>query len=181
MKSIRFCRPRSSLLGGPSPTLTRWNGSYNNLEKANKLFSARTVKTPSKVRKNVFACSGFNPLWINSFSFRVFVDSDQYHENYFKFWFIKWLHKNLESSRNQWQHLRWAWLPVGVNRNFLLRVSNFLLVNWNKKMKKQKMNEKKVLCVGLTCLDIVTDVASYPVEDTDQRSIGQSWRRGGNV
>ena len=48
-------------------------------------------------------------------------------------------------------------------------------------MKKQKMSEKKVLCVGLTCLDIVTDVASYPIEDTDQRSIGQSWRRGGNV
>ena len=43
------------------------------------------------------------------------------------------------------------------------------------------MSEKKVLCVGLTCLDIVTDVASYPIEDTDQRSIGQSWRRGGNV
>ena len=37
------------------------------------------------------------------------------------------------------------------------------------------MSEKKVLCVGLTCLDIVTDVASYPVEDTDQRSIGQEW------
>ena len=35
------------------------------------------------------------------------------------------------------------------------------------------MSEKKVLCVGLTCLDIVTDVASFPVEDTDQRSIGQ--------
>ena len=43
------------------------------------------------------------------------------------------------------------------------------------------MSEKKVLCVGLTCLDIVTDVASYPIEDTDQRSIGQSWRRGGNA
>ena len=31
------------------------------------------------------------------------------------------------------------------------------------------MSEKRVLCVGLTCLDIVTNVAAYPDEDTDQR------------
>ena len=31
-----------------------------------------------------------------------------------------------------------------------------------------------VLCVGLTCLDIVTEIASFPKEDTDQRSKG--WR-----
>ena len=29
-----------------------------------------------------------------------------------------------------------------------------------------------VLCVGLTCLDIVTEIASFPKEDTDQRSKG---------
>ena len=29
--------------------------------------------------------------------------------------------------------------------------------------------EKKVLCVGLVCLDIIAECHSYPVEDTDQR------------
>jgi len=43
------------------------------------------------------------------------------------------------------------------------------------------MSEKRVLCVGLTCLDIVTNVAAYPDEDTDQRAVAQSWRRGGNA
>ena len=32
-----------------------------------------------------------------------------------------------------------------------------------------------VLCVGLTCLDIVTEIASFPKEDTDQRSKGLSF------
>merc|ERR1712212_356612 len=45
----------------------------------------------------------------------------------------------------------------------------------------RKMTEKKVLCVGLTCLDIVTEIESFPKEDTDQRSKGLSWRRGGNA
>ncbi|CBY30849.1 unnamed protein product [Oikopleura dioica] len=43
------------------------------------------------------------------------------------------------------------------------------------------MADKRILCVGLTCLDIVTEVASFPKEDTDQRSAGMSWRRGGNA
>ncbi|CAG5102023.1 Oidioi.mRNA.OKI2018_I69.chr1.g106.t2.cds [Oikopleura dioica] len=43
------------------------------------------------------------------------------------------------------------------------------------------MEEKRILCVGLTCLDIVTEVAGFPKEDTDQRSAGMSWRRGGNA
>jgi len=43
------------------------------------------------------------------------------------------------------------------------------------------MSEKRVLCVGLTCLDIVTEVDAYPKEDTDQRSKGMTWRRGGNA
>ena len=38
-----------------------------------------------------------------------------------------------------------------------------------------EMTEKKVLCVGLTCLDIVTDVAAYPIEDTDQRYVKDIW------
>lgn len=45
----------------------------------------------------------------------------------------------------------------------------------------QIMAEKRVLCVGLTCLDIVTEVESFPQEDTDQRSKGMTWRRGGNA
>ena len=28
---------------------------------------------------------------------------------------------------------------------------------------------KKVLCVGLVCLDIVTETEGFPIEDTDQR------------
>ena len=43
------------------------------------------------------------------------------------------------------------------------------------------MAKKSVLCVGLTCLDIVTEVDSFLVEDTDRRSLGMSWRRGGNA
>jgi hypothetical protein len=45
---------------------------------------------------------------------------------------------------------------------------------------REKM-KKRILCVGLTCLDIVTEVAAFPKEDTDQRSAGMSWRRGGNA
>jgi len=45
----------------------------------------------------------------------------------------------------------------------------------------EKGSRKKVLCVGLTCLDIVTEVDDYPAEDTDARSKGLSWRRGGNA
>ena len=32
---------------------------------------------------------------------------------------------------------------------------------------------KPILCAGLVCLDQVTVVTSFPVEDTDQRSVAQ--------
>ncbi|GFT96218.1 ketohexokinase [Nephila pilipes] len=40
---------------------------------------------------------------------------------------------------------------------------------------------KKVLCVGLCCLDLVMYCKSYPVEDSDQRCVSHSWQRGGNA
>jgi len=43
------------------------------------------------------------------------------------------------------------------------------------------MVKKRVLCVGLVCLDEVNVVKSYPIEDTDQRSIERYTARGGNA
>lgn len=40
---------------------------------------------------------------------------------------------------------------------------------------------QNVLCVGLCCLDIISEVAKFPLEDTDQRCIDQRWQRGGNA
>lgn len=40
---------------------------------------------------------------------------------------------------------------------------------------------KRILCVGLVCLDEVNVVGSYPVEDSDQRSLDRYTRRGGNA
>ncbi|XP_023342808.1 ketohexokinase [Eurytemora carolleeae] len=42
-------------------------------------------------------------------------------------------------------------------------------------------DEKRILCCGLVCLDIVTVVRNFPVEDTDQRSLDQYKIRGGNA
>ncbi|CAK9798801.1 Khk [Anthophora quadrimaculata] len=42
-------------------------------------------------------------------------------------------------------------------------------------------NQQKILCVGLTCLDIVQACKQYPVEDSDQRSVEYRWQRGGNA
>ncbi|KAM9409161.1 ketohexokinase isoform 3-T3 [Pholidichthys leucotaenia] len=41
--------------------------------------------------------------------------------------------------------------------------------------------EKKILCVGLVCLDIINVVNKYPEEDTDSRCLSQRWQRGGNA
>ncbi|XP_074905874.1 ketohexokinase isoform X3 [Buteo buteo] len=41
--------------------------------------------------------------------------------------------------------------------------------------------EKRILCVGLVCLDIITVVPAYPTEDTDTRCVSQRWQRGGNA
>ncbi|XP_042266137.1 ketohexokinase isoform X5 [Thunnus albacares] len=40
---------------------------------------------------------------------------------------------------------------------------------------------KKILCVGLVCLDIINVVDKYPEEDTDSRCLSQRWQRGGNA
>lgn len=40
---------------------------------------------------------------------------------------------------------------------------------------------KKVLCVGLICLDTVNICDGFPTEDTDKRCKGQHWARGGNA
>uniref|UniRef100_A0A3P9D826 Ketohexokinase n=1 Tax=Maylandia zebra TaxID=106582 RepID=A0A3P9D826_9CICH len=41
--------------------------------------------------------------------------------------------------------------------------------------------QKKILCVGLVCLDIINVVNKYPEEDTDSRCLSQRWQRGGNA
>ncbi|XP_060926357.1 ketohexokinase isoform X2 [Limanda limanda] len=41
--------------------------------------------------------------------------------------------------------------------------------------------QKKILCVGLVCLDIINVVDKYPEEDTDSRCVSQRWQRGGNA
>ncbi|XP_023255189.1 ketohexokinase-like isoform X2 [Seriola lalandi dorsalis] len=41
--------------------------------------------------------------------------------------------------------------------------------------------QKKTLCVGLVCLDIINVVDKYPEEDTDSRCLSQRWQRGGNA
>lgn len=41
--------------------------------------------------------------------------------------------------------------------------------------------KKRILCVGLVCLDIITVVPAYPAEDTDTRCVSQRWQRGGNA
>ncbi|KAM6272757.1 LOW QUALITY PROTEIN: ketohexokinase [Spheniscus humboldti] len=41
--------------------------------------------------------------------------------------------------------------------------------------------EKRILCVGLVCLDIVSVVEAYPAEDSDTRCVSQRWQRGGNA
>ncbi|XP_041703196.1 ketohexokinase isoform X3 [Coregonus clupeaformis] len=43
------------------------------------------------------------------------------------------------------------------------------------------MGDKKILCIGLVCLDIVNVVDKYPEEDTDTRCLSQRWQRGGNA
>ncbi|NXS57425.1 KHK Ketohexokinase, partial [Brachypteracias leptosomus] len=40
---------------------------------------------------------------------------------------------------------------------------------------------KRILCVGLVCLDIISVVETYPAEDSDSRCVSQRWQRGGNA
>ncbi|NXV81890.1 KHK Ketohexokinase, partial [Atlantisia rogersi] len=41
--------------------------------------------------------------------------------------------------------------------------------------------EKRILCVGLVCLDVISVVEAYPREDSDTRCVSQRWQRGGNA
>ncbi|NXF39469.1 KHK Ketohexokinase, partial [Nyctibius bracteatus] len=41
--------------------------------------------------------------------------------------------------------------------------------------------EKRILCAGLVCLDIISVVDTYPAEDSDTRCVSQRWQRGGNA
>ncbi|XP_075056559.1 ketohexokinase isoform X2 [Mixophyes fleayi] len=43
------------------------------------------------------------------------------------------------------------------------------------------MGEKRILCIGLVCLDIISVVDKYPEEDSDTRCLSQRWQRGGNA
>uniref|UniRef100_A0A8C4RUU1 Ketohexokinase n=1 Tax=Erpetoichthys calabaricus TaxID=27687 RepID=A0A8C4RUU1_ERPCA len=43
------------------------------------------------------------------------------------------------------------------------------------------MDEKKIMCIGLVCLDIISVVDKFPEEDTDTRCLSQRWQRGGNA
>ncbi|XP_073480847.1 ketohexokinase isoform X5 [Aquarana catesbeiana] len=43
------------------------------------------------------------------------------------------------------------------------------------------MEEKRILCIGLVCLDIISVVDKYPEEDSDTRCLSQRWQRGGNA
>uniref|UniRef100_A0A1B6HE21 Carbohydrate kinase PfkB domain-containing protein n=1 Tax=Homalodisca liturata TaxID=320908 RepID=A0A1B6HE21_9HEMI len=43
------------------------------------------------------------------------------------------------------------------------------------------MPEKRILCVGLMCVDLIQVCKDYPIEDSDQRSTDHRWQRGGNA
>ncbi|XP_057200314.1 ketohexokinase isoform X2 [Triplophysa rosa] len=43
------------------------------------------------------------------------------------------------------------------------------------------MVDKKILSIGLVCLDIINVVEKYPEEDSDSRCLSQRWQRGGNA
>ncbi|XP_037628218.1 ketohexokinase isoform X2 [Sebastes umbrosus] len=45
----------------------------------------------------------------------------------------------------------------------------------------EEQSKRKILCVGLVCLDIINVVDKYPEEDTDSRCLSQRWQRGGNA
>ncbi|NWW02983.1 KHK Ketohexokinase, partial [Oreocharis arfaki] len=41
--------------------------------------------------------------------------------------------------------------------------------------------KRRIMCVGLVCLDIISVVESFPAEDSDTRCVSQRWQRGGNA
>ncbi|XP_076307490.1 ketohexokinase-like isoform X1 [Tachypleus tridentatus] len=44
-----------------------------------------------------------------------------------------------------------------------------------------ELQGKRILCVGLVCLDVIVVCKSYPEEDTDQRCLAHRWQQGGNA
>ena len=52
-------------------------------------------------------------------------------------------------------------------------------MNFTNKISVDK--SKKVLCVGLLCLDMVTTCKAFPQEGTDQRCLSLHWQKGGNA
>lgn len=40
---------------------------------------------------------------------------------------------------------------------------------------------RKILCVGLVCMDLIQMCEAFPKEDSDQRCLEQRWQRGGNA
>ncbi|KAI4500314.1 hypothetical protein M0802_004731 [Mischocyttarus mexicanus] len=43
------------------------------------------------------------------------------------------------------------------------------------------LNDRKIVCIGLICLDMVHTCQDYPPEDSDYRSVDYKWQRGGNA
>nr|XP_034175415.1 ketohexokinase-like [Osmia lignaria] len=41
--------------------------------------------------------------------------------------------------------------------------------------------QPKILCVGLTCIDMIQTCWQYPAEDSEQGSLDYRWQRGGNT
>uniref|UniRef100_A0A8C3RGB5 Ketohexokinase n=1 Tax=Cyanoderma ruficeps TaxID=181631 RepID=A0A8C3RGB5_9PASS len=41
--------------------------------------------------------------------------------------------------------------------------------------------KRRIMCVGLVCLDIISVVETFPAEDSDTRCLSQRWQRGGNA
>ncbi|XP_058692419.1 ketohexokinase isoform X2 [Poecile atricapillus] len=41
--------------------------------------------------------------------------------------------------------------------------------------------KRRIMCVGLVCLDIISVVKDFPAEDSDTRCLSQRWQRGGNA
>ncbi|RLV85267.1 hypothetical protein DV515_00016137 [Chloebia gouldiae] len=41
--------------------------------------------------------------------------------------------------------------------------------------------KRRIMCVGLVCLDIISVVEAFPAEDSDTRCLSQRWQRGGNA
>ncbi|XP_041336606.1 ketohexokinase isoform X2 [Pyrgilauda ruficollis] len=41
--------------------------------------------------------------------------------------------------------------------------------------------KRRIMCVGLVCLDIISVVEAFPAEDSDTRCVSQRWQRGGNA